>query len=104
MPFALAYPVLFPRETPSSRAALSLAAAAALSLVPSVFAAPVQDGAVTGGLPAGGKSVVPSVPGVPIMARDDDACSAVLVDVKADISVHIDALSMFPTLISGYRV
>lgn len=68
----------------------SLAAAAALSLVPSVFAAPLQNGAVQA-LPAAGKDI-PAVP-APLMARDDDACSAVLVSVKADISVHIDALS-----------
>ena len=70
-------------------------AAAAFAFVPSVFAAPLEANAEVAarGLPVPLPDL--PVPGVPIKARGDDACSAILVDVKADIQVHIDVLSMF---------
>lgn len=68
-------------------------AAAAFAFVPAIFAAPLE---ANSEVTARGLPLVPAVvPGVPIATRDDDACSGILVGVKADIQVHVDVLSMY---------
>ena len=87
---------------------IAVAAAAALSLVPSVFAVPVDAkvGAGAGALIHAREPVDVGAgvgAGAKVHVRDYDQCSAILADVKVDLKVQLDVLSAFTYLSSPGR-
>ena len=76
----------------------SVAAAAALSLFPSAFAAPLvaaEAGAVAGAGAVVGREVAAAAvagAGAAVEARGVGSCVGILADLKVDVGVHVEAL------------